>query len=121
VRNGMTCGKNLTPPGKLPTASCTEASRAATGSSSEKEYGDFELQFEFKLGERGNSGCALRAPMFGDPAFDGMELQMADVRYNPAAKESELTGGIYRAIKPTKRVYKPTSGTSMRSSSSGAD
>jgi len=21
---------------------------------------------EFKLGERGNSGCALRAPMFGD-------------------------------------------------------
>lgn len=75
---------------------------------SEKEYGDFELQFEFKLGERGNSGCALRAPMFGDPAFDGMELQMADLRYNPEAKDSELTGGIYRAIAPLKQVYKPT-------------
>jgi len=75
---------------------------------SEKEYGDFELEFEFKLGETGNSGCALRAPLYGDPAFDGMELQMADFRYNPQAKDSELTGGIYRAIAPIKQVYKPT-------------
>ena len=75
---------------------------------SEKEYGDFELEFEFKLGETGNSGCALRVPLYGDPAFDGMELQMADFRYNPQAKDSELTGGIYRAIAPTKQVYKPT-------------
>lgn len=74
----------------------------------EKEYGDFILEFEFKLGERGNSGCALRAPMFGDPAFDGIELQMADFRYNPQAKDSELTGGLYRAIAPKKQVYKPT-------------
>ncbi len=74
----------------------------------EKEYGDFILEFEFKLGERGNSGCALRAPMAGDPAFDGIELQMADVRYNPEAKPSELTGGLYRAIAPRKQLYKPT-------------
>ena len=75
---------------------------------SEREYGDFELQFEFKLGPLGNSGLALRAPMRGDPAFDGMELQMADFRYNEQAKDSELTGGIYRAIAPRKQVYKPT-------------
>jgi hypothetical protein len=75
---------------------------------SEKEYGDFELEFEFKLGETGNSGCALRAPMFGDPAFDGIELQMADFRYNTNAKPSELTGGLYRAVAPKKQVYKPT-------------
>ena len=75
---------------------------------SEKEYGDFVLEFEFKLGETGNSGCALRAPMRGDPAFDGMELQMADFRYNPQAKDSELTGGLYRAVAPTKQVYRPT-------------
>ena len=75
---------------------------------SEKGYGDFVLEFDFKLGERGNSGCALRVPMFGDPAFDGMELQMADYRYNTEAKDSELTGGIYRAIAPTKQVYRPT-------------
>ncbi|MBK9140063.1 MAG: DUF1080 domain-containing protein [Verrucomicrobia bacterium] len=75
---------------------------------SEREYGDFELEFEFLLGERGNSGCALRAPMFGDPAFDGLELQMADFRYNPEAKPSELTGGLYRAVAPAYQVYRPT-------------
>lgn len=75
---------------------------------SEKEYGDFILEFEFKLGERGNSGCALRSPMHGDPAFDGMELQMADLRYNPQAKDSELTAGLYRAVAPTRQVYRPT-------------
>lgn len=75
---------------------------------SEAEYADFILEFEFKLGERGNSGCALRAPMRGDPAFDGLELQMADLRYNMDAKDSELTGGLYRAIAPTRQLYKPT-------------
>ena len=75
---------------------------------SEPEYGDFELEFEFLLGERGNSGCALRTPLFGDPAFDGLELQMADFRYNPEAAPSELTGGLYRAVAPVKQVYRPT-------------
>ncbi len=74
---------------------------------SKRQYGDFVLKFEFKLGPQGNSGCALRAPLFGDPAFDGMELQMADLRYNPSAKDSELTGGIYRAIAPRHQVYRP--------------
>ena len=75
---------------------------------SEEEYGDFILEFEFKLGERGNSGCALRASPKGDPAFDGLELQMADVRYNPEAKDSELTGGLYRVVAPRRQVYRPT-------------
>ncbi len=75
---------------------------------SKRQYGDFVLKFDFKLGTHGNSGCALRVPLKGDPAFDGMELQMADYRYNTAAKDSELTGGIYRAIAPRKQVYKPT-------------
>lgn len=81
---------------------------------SEKEYGDFVLEFEFKLTERGNSGVALRAPLRGDPAFDGMELQLADLRYNTQAKDSELTGGIYRAIAPSKQVYKPTEWNTCR-------
>ena len=75
---------------------------------SKRQYSNFILKFDFKLDTHGNSGCALRAPLSGDPAFDGMELQMADYRYNTSAKDSELTGGIYRAIAPRKQVYKPT-------------
>ena len=81
---------------------------------SDEKYGDFVLEFEIKLGELGNSGVALRAPLRGDPAFDGMEMQVADYRYNTKAKDSELTGGIYRAIAPTKQVYKPTEWNSFR-------
>ncbi len=84
------------------------SSRRGTWLMSQREYADFTLRFEFRLGPQGNSGCALRAPLFGDPAFDGMELQMADLRYNPSAKNSELTGGIYRAIAPRRQVYRPT-------------
>lgn len=82
--------------------------RRGTWLLTKKEYTDVILEFEIKLTERGNSGVALRAPMHGDPAFDGMELQFADLRYNTEAKDSELTGGIYRAIAPKKQVYKPT-------------
>ena len=78
---------------------------------SEKEYGDFVLEFEWKLGERGNSGTALRCPMLGDPAFDGLELQMVDPRYYPAEMKvtaSELTGSLYKAVDPKKQLYRPT-------------
>ena len=87
---------------------------------SEKEYGDFQLEYDFKLGPRGNSGCALRAPLKGDPAFDGMEMQMADFRYNTEAKDSELTGGIYRAVAPTQQVYKPEEWNTVRISLQGS-
>ena len=76
---------------------------------SEKEYSDFVLEFEFKLGERGNSGCGLRFPPEGDPAFDGLELQMADERYNEGRDgPDKLTGSLYKALAPKKQVYKPT-------------
>jgi hypothetical protein len=80
---------------------------------SEREYGDFILEYEWKLGERGNSGCGLRFPMRGDPAFDGLELQMVDPRYFPPGPEntpkpSELTGALYRAVTPRVQIFKPT-------------
>jgi hypothetical protein len=76
---------------------------------SDKEYGDFVLEFEFKLGERGNSGCGIRFPPKGDPAFDGIEIQMADARYNDNKDTpNHLTGALYRAVTPRKQVYRPT-------------
>ena len=76
---------------------------------SEKEYGDFVLEFDFKLGERGNSGCGIRFPGRGDPAFDGLEIQMADERYNEGRDgPDKLTASLYKAIAPTKQLFKPT-------------
>ena len=78
---------------------------------SEAEYDDFVFKFEWKLGERGNSGVALRAPMQGDPAFDGLELQMVDPRYFPegqTAQPDELSGSLYRAAAPKEQAFRPT-------------
>ncbi len=76
---------------------------------SDKLYGDFVLDFEWKLGERGNSGCGIRFPDQGDPAFDGLEIQMCDARYNnPPDGPDKLTASLYKALAPTKQVYKPT-------------
>lgn len=76
---------------------------------SEKEYGDFVFEFEWKLHDRGNSGCGLRFPPQGDPAFDGLELQMVDPRYygDQQVPNSELTGSLYRAVAPTVQAFKP--------------
>lgn len=77
---------------------------------SDAEYGDFQLEFEWKLPQRGNSGVALRSPLGGDPAFDGLELQMVDPRYFPndqPPQANELTGSLYRAAAPTVQAYKP--------------
>lgn len=40
--------------------------------------------------------------LVGDPAFDGIEVQMADFRYNPGARGPELTGRLYRAAAPRR-------------------
>jgi hypothetical protein len=75
---------------------------------SQEEYGDFELELEFKVSALGNSGVALRAPLQGDPAYDGMELQIVDPRYYEGhGAPEQLCGAIYRALPPRKQVYKP--------------
>ena len=75
---------------------------------SDQEYSDFALDLEFKLPPRGNSGVALRAPLHGDPAYDGMELQIVDPRYYDGHGELiQLCGAIYRAIPPRVQAFKP--------------
>ena len=77
---------------------------------SKKLYSDFVLKFEWKLGERGNSGCGLRFPGHGDPAFDGLELQMVDPRYYPpeqSVTKSELSSSLYLAVQGKPELYKP--------------
>lgn len=72
----------------------------------EKEYGDFEFRFEFKLTPGANNGLGIRTPMGGDPAYVGMELQIlddtADVYKN--LKPYQYHGSIYGVV-PTKRGH----------------
>jgi len=44
----------------------------------EQEYADFTLRFDFKLTAGANNGLGIRAPMEGDAAYVGMELQILD-------------------------------------------
>lgn len=44
----------------------------------EKEYADFVLRFDFKLTPAANNGLGIRAPLEGDAAYAGMELQILE-------------------------------------------
>jgi hypothetical protein len=43
-----------------------------------KEYADFVLRFDFKLTPAANNGLGVRAPLEGDAAYVGMELQILE-------------------------------------------
>src|SRR4051794_14908299 len=45
---------------------------------SDKEYGDFDIEAEYRIPEGGNSGLGIRFPEQGDPAHVGMEIQILD-------------------------------------------
>ncbi len=71
-----------------------------------EEYGDFIFRFEFKLTPGANNGLGIRAPLSGDAAYAGMELQILD---NTAQKYATLQpyqyhGSIYGVV-PAKRGY----------------
>ena len=72
----------------------------------EAEYSDFILRFEFRLTPGANNGIGLRAPLAGDIAYSGIELQILD---NSAEKYAELKDYQYHGsaygIAPAKRKY----------------
>jgi hypothetical protein len=73
-----------------------------------EEFGDFELEVEFKVYPDANSGVFLRAPKKGDPAWDGLEVQILD---NDSPKLGELKpyqlcGGLYGCDGPTANLSK---------------
>ena len=71
-----------------------------------KEYSDFILQFDFLLTPGANNGLGIHAPLEGDAAYVGKELQILD---NTAEKYAELKdyqfhGSVYGVI-PAKRGF----------------
>ncbi len=73
------------------------------------EYADFSLRFEFKLTPGANNGIGIRAPRKGNPAFDGMEIQVLD---NTAPRYANLKpyqyhGSVYGVVPAKKGHLKP--------------
>ena len=78
---------------------------------SQKEYANFILRFEFKLSEGGNNGIGIRAPLEGDAAFAGMEIQVLDdgaPRYRGRLKPGQYHGSVYDVFPARQGFRKPT-------------
>jgi hypothetical protein len=74
-----------------------------------KEYGDFHFRFEFMLTPGANNGLAIRAPLEGDAAYTGMELQILD---NDAdiykdLKPYQYHGSVYGVLAAKRGSLKP--------------
>ncbi|MRR23849.1 DUF1080 domain-containing protein, partial [bacterium] len=72
----------------------------------EKEYADFIFRFDFQLTPGANNGLGVRAPLEGDAAYVGMEIQILD---NTASIYADLEqyqyhGSVYGVI-PARRGF----------------
>ena len=72
----------------------------------EKEYADFIFRFEFLLTPGANNGLGIRAPLTGDAAYLGMELQILDDTAPVYAnlQPYQYHGSVYGVI-PAKRGF----------------
>jgi HEAT repeat protein len=70
------------------------------------EYGNFVLRFQFQLTPGANNGIGIRAPLEGDAAYVGMEIQVLDSE-DPMYKDLhpyQYHGSVYGVI-PAKRGF----------------
>jgi hypothetical protein len=72
----------------------------------EHEYANFVFRFEFKLTPNANNGIGIRAPLEGDAAYVGMEIQVLDDGGSmyTSLLPGQYHGSIYRVV-PAKRGF----------------
>jgi hypothetical protein len=72
----------------------------------EKEYANFIFRFEFKLTPNANNGIGIRAPLQGDAAYAGMEIQVLDDSGSEYTNllPGQYHGSIYK-VAPAKRGF----------------
>lgn len=75
----------------------------------EKEYEDFVFRFEFQLTPAANNGLGIRAPLTGDAAYVGMELQILDDTdpVYASLQPYQYHGSIYGVIPSRRGFLKP--------------
>jgi hypothetical protein len=74
-----------------------------------EKYKDFEIEFDYKVQPRGNSGFYFNVGDQKDPVAKGIEVQIYDSQSK--GKDAKLTdhdsGGVIPGIPPTKNAAKP--------------
>jgi hypothetical protein len=75
----------------------------------EKEYDDFVFRFGFLLTPGANNGLGIRAPLEGDAAYAGMEIQILDNTAPVYANlhEYQYHGSVYGVIAAKRGYLKP--------------
>jgi hypothetical protein len=71
----------------------------------EKEYGDFVLELEYAINQKGNSGIHFRSALEKNPSFTGCEMQILDDAGREPRKSS--TGGIYDVVAASRNMSQP--------------
>jgi hypothetical protein len=75
----------------------------------EKEYSDFVFRFDFRLTKNANNGIGIRAPLTGDAAYVGIEIQVLDDGGSQYTKLQpyQYHGSIYGMVPPKRGFQKP--------------
>jgi hypothetical protein len=75
----------------------------------DKEFEDFIFRFEFLLTPAANNGLGIRAPLSGDAAYAGMELQILDDTAPVYAnlQPYQYHGSVYGVIPARRGFLKP--------------
>jgi hypothetical protein len=74
-----------------------------------KEYSNFILRFDYKLTVNANNGIGIRAPLAGDSAYAGMEIQVLD-DYGPEYRDLrpvQYCGSVYDVFAAETGFLKP--------------
>ena len=64
-----------------------------------QEFADFELWFEFRISEKGNSGIKYRVRKYG-PSLLGCEFQILDDSAFPKLPRKQITASLYDVFQP---------------------
>jgi hypothetical protein len=95
VKDGMICGDR------------TGHTDLAYWLSTERQYRDFEIRLQYRIGRGGNSGVFLRAPREGRASKLGMEIQILDDGGKPGKPAVNSTAAIYQVVAPASYASRP--------------
>ena len=76
---------------------------------SKEKYQDFEIEFDYKVEPKGNSGFYFHVGDKDDPVAKGIEVQIYDSHVKGAEKKltDHDSGGIIPGLPPSKNTSKP--------------